>query len=243
MLLCQAHQDLDPNITLQSVTLWKDPESGRPGYVPLEGTTEPRIIDYNVSHHSGLVVLAALLPAPNNPTASKPRRIGVDAVTTTPPQRSHSSQEFLDSFTSPSSGVFTPREIAAINAQPTLPLRVRLFYIHWALKESYVKATGTGLVTDLTQIEFRNVKLFDLEQSACKRYTEAKLYLGGVERPEWYLEVEVFEGVDEGDEGEDGACYVAIATEREGLSDEDLKGKWKLVKMEEDIGKWDATQR
>jgi len=247
MLLCQTHQDLDPNITLQSVALWKDPESGRPGYVLPEGATEPRVIDYNVSHHSGLVALAALLPSQNTSTStsdsSKPRRIGVDVVATTLPQHSHSSEEFLDSFTSPSSGVFTPHEIAAINSQPTWPLRVRLFYMHWALKEAYVKAIGTGLVTDLTQVEFRNVKLFDLDRSAGKRDTGAKLYLGGVEHPEWYLEVDVFEGVDEGEPDENGICYIAIATERVGLSDEDLKGEWKVVDMEKDIGKWDATQR
>ncbi|KAF8426061.1 hypothetical protein EV426DRAFT_41936 [Tirmania nivea] len=245
LLLCQTHQNLDPNITLQSVTLWKDPESGRPGYVLPKGTNEPRIIDYNVSHHSGLVVLAALLPPPNTSIigSSKPRRIGVDVVATTLPQRSHSSQEFLDSFTSPSAGVFTPREIATINSQPTWPLRVRLFYMHWALKEAYVKATGTGLVTDLTQIEFRNVELFDLDRSMGKRYTGAKLYLGGVEQLEWYLEVEVFEGVIEGEEDEDGTCYIAIATEREGLSDEDLRAEWNVVNMEKDIGKWDATKR
>lgn len=118
-----------------------------------------------------------------------------------------------------------------------------MFYMHWALKEAYVKAIGTGLVTDLTQIEFRNVKLFDLDRSAGKRYTEAKLYLSGVEQPEWYLEVDVFEGVDEGEPDENGICYIAIATEREGLSDEDLRGEWKVVNMERDIWKWDATRR
>ncbi|KAF8446592.1 hypothetical protein BGX38DRAFT_1193427 [Terfezia claveryi] len=245
LLLCETHKDLDPNITLQSVTLWKDPESGRPGYLLPECATEPRIIDYNVSHHSGLVVLAARLPPPSTfiPGSPKPRRIGVDVVPTTLPQRAFSSEEFLDSYTSPSSGVFTPQEIADINSQPTWPLRVRMFYMHWALKEAYVKAIGTGLVTDLTQIEFRNLKLFDLDRSAGKRYTDAKLYLSGVEQPEWYLEVDVFEGVDEGEPDENGICYIAIATEREGLSDEDLRGKWKVVDMERDIGKWDATRR
>ena len=114
--------------------------------------------------------------------------------------------------------------------------------MYWALKEAYVKAIGTGIATDLTQIEFRNVRLFDLDPSVGKRYTGAKLYLGGVEQPEWYLEVEVFEGVDDGEEDEDGTCYVAIATEREGLSEEDLRGEWKVVDMERDIGKWDAER-
>lgn len=247
-LLCETHQAINSNITLQSVKLWKDPESGRPGYILPEGTSEARIVDYNVSHHSGLVVLAALLPDSSGSPSSSGRRIGVDVVTTTLPPRASSAKDFLDSFTTPSAGIFTPYEITTINSQSTWPLRIRLFYIYWALKEAYVKATGTGLVTDLTKIEFRNVKVFHVEQPGVRRYTGARLYLNGVEQEGWYLEVEVFDLDEEEEEEEHGEgnmekqVYIAIATQKEGLSGKDLKGEWKVVDMARDIERWDEAR-
>ncbi|KAF8473268.1 hypothetical protein BDZ91DRAFT_395251 [Kalaharituber pfeilii] len=248
LLVCQTHRSVDPTITLQAVKLWKDPESGRPGYVPLPDSDRqyPLIYDYNVSHHSGLVVLAALLPSPFLPPkpitpATPPRQIGVDVVPSTLARRSHPPEDFLASFLNPSAAIFTAREVSAINTQATWPLKIRMFYIHWALKEAYVKATGTGLVTDLTLIEFRNVKIFDVDEPGTRRYIGTKLYLSGVEQPHWYLELESYDRKDEDDndeEGETGRYYIAIATEREWLADEDLVGDWMRVDIERDVLPW-----
>jgi len=127
---------------------------------------------------------------------------------------------------------------------------VRLFYMYWALKEAYVKATGTGLVTDLTRIEFRNVHLFDLDHPPATRYSDARLHLAGVEQPQWYLELEAFPAatgvVGDGDEAEteskeNGDYYIAMATEKAYLTEADLAAPWKEVDVQNDIEVWDEA--
>lgn len=151
-----------------------------------------------------------------------------------------------------------------------------------------MKAIGTGLVTDLTKIEFREVHVFDVADyesdgaggdgkknhnavqilaGGIKRYIGAQLHLNGVYRPEWYLEItsmptasfsssfsssssssssllSSFTTPDhhaeggEGVEGGRGGYYIALATEREALSKEDMEGMWEEIDYERDILCW-----
>ncbi|KAI5809146.1 hypothetical protein DFH27DRAFT_252541 [Peziza echinospora] len=240
--------------SIESIELWKDAESGRPGYVPPKQTGasgEAAVLcDYNVSHHSQLVVLAGLyIPESAAAGSNIPTPlIGVDVVPTEIPSRQSrvDPSEFLESFTCESAQIFTPLEIKIIMAPPTWAKRVKMFYLHWSLKEAYVKAVGTGLVTDLTKIEFRNVKAFDHGDEQVngkrvrKRNTDVTLYLDGVLQSNWYLEVEEYKTDDWGSEDSAvvGEYYLAIAMKLLPRVDVDVNGNWEELDYERDILPW-----
>ena len=62
--------------------------------------------------------------------------------------------------------------------------QLRQFYRHWALKESYVKATGEGIVIDLTRIEFSYASREQLDGAQA-----ATVVVDGIPRPEWAFTV------------------------------------------------------
>lgn len=217
--------------TLASIPIVRDPQSGRPSYVPSSHEVEEGqkwvLRDYNVSHHNSrstlrsdpcLVVLIARITAAT-PTSTS-LRIGVDLVPTV--HNRGPAAAFLETFRD--SDVFTANEIKNIYAPSDEEDRVKMLYLHWALKEAYCKAVGTGLVTDLLAIDFRNVGLDIVETG--KRDTRVKVFVDGVERKEWMLEIgQLLEG-----------HYVAVAADS--WSSEEGKeetGKWHLVDFEEDI--------
>lgn len=60
--------------------------------------------------------------------------------------------------------------------------QLRKFYLHWALKESYIKAIGVGLGFDLSRAEFRFAD--DGEQPS-----EVLLYIDGVRQHQWTFSI------------------------------------------------------
>lgn len=56
---------------------------------------------------------------------------------------------------------FAASEVERVLREPTEEKQYEMFYLHWALKESYVKAIGEGLAPGLTHIAF----VIDLEES------------------------------------------------------------------------------
>lgn len=105
---------------------------GRPywGLDEMEINTNSRCeYDYNVSHHDGLVVLAV----------RKSNSIGVDIALET----DFTGEDFKY--------VFSNSEIRSVEGGSTTYSQL------WSLKESYLKAIGSGLSDDIGSIEFTDV--------------------------------------------------------------------------------------
>lgn len=215
--------------TLASISIIRDAESGRPSYhVPSSYEDQELVLrDYNVSHHNPksastpcLVVLVARITPKTS--ACSPLRIGVDLVPTTHTRGSSSPASFLETFQD--ADVFTAREIKNVYSPAKEEDKVKMLFIHWALKEAYCKAIGTGLVTDLLAIDFREVGLDIVEGGA--RDTRAKVFVDGVVEDGWMFEVgNLLDGY-----------YVALAVDSWSTEErEDSKGEWLWVDFKEDL--------
>ncbi|KAM6946009.1 L-aminoadipate-semialdehyde dehydrogenase-phosphopantetheinyl transferase [Aplochiton taeniatus] len=95
--------------------------------------------NFNVSHQGDYAVLAA----------EQGRQVGVDVMKTTMPG-SKSVPEFFRIMTRQ----FTEYEWSVIRGAGSERQRLSMFYRHWALKESFIKAIGTGLGFNLLRAEF-----------------------------------------------------------------------------------------
>ena len=253
-LLCRHYA---PYSSLALVPIHIDPQSGRPSHAA-PAAPEPgllrsgygAVLDYNASHHRPTVAgqrcvvamgaltatAAAAAAGHQDVSAAGPEqaRIGVDVVPTTY-DRGGNAQDFVDNYCSSSAGVFTAHEVVTITAHVSLADRVRCLYLVWALKEAYTKATGTGVVTDLTRIEFRRVTLFDPR----RRWRDAQLWIDGVDRsPAWYFEVTFLpivpgDGADGGGGGD--GIYLAVCAPRAALTEDDMAGDWRALDVDRDI--------
>ncbi len=99
-------------------------------------------LSFNVSHQGAYAVLAA---------SEASRRLGVD-VMRVDAERFGDSAAKIEEFFHTMRRTFTASEWTAIRRADGPPLLN--FYRHWCLKESYVKACGTGIGVDLQAIEF-----------------------------------------------------------------------------------------
>lgn len=95
--------------------------------------------NFNVSHQGDYAVLAA----------EAGRQVGVDVMKTSRPGSS-SVQEFFRIM----NRQFTDLEWTNIRKAGSDWDQLDMFYRHWALKESFIKAIGTGLGFDLQRVEF-----------------------------------------------------------------------------------------
>ncbi|KAK9467152.1 hypothetical protein V1512DRAFT_262074 [Lipomyces arxii] len=158
--------------------------------------------DYNVSHHSGRVAIGVRL--------ADRRSIGVDLVD--PKEASKRWKPgWMDDFTE----VFTDREYDQILYGDTTendPIAKRRLFSFWALKEAYIKATGSGLVTNLKAIEFSSVEDVNLD---FKPYTNKIVCIRSSELLDWRFELFALE---------DGLIF-AVATPNDGLLEDQTKIK------------------
>lgn len=95
--------------------------------------------NYNVSHHGKFIGIGS----------HSSQLIGVDIVDTS--QRSNLANNF-DEFINMFNSEFHYLEITRINKEITEDNKYKLFYILWALKETYIKAIGTGLSFPLNRV-------------------------------------------------------------------------------------------
>ncbi|NWH94906.1 ADPPT transferase, partial [Aegithalos caudatus] len=80
---------------------------------------------------------------------------------------------------------FTEMEWNVIKSMSNEWMQLDMFYRHWALKESFLKAIGVGIGFNLQRIEF-NVSPLKLEIG--KVYKETNMLLDGEKEEEWTFE-------------------------------------------------------
>eukprot|EP00088_Acartia_fossae_P052592 TRINITY_DN5946_c0_g1_i5.p1 TRINITY_DN5946_c0_g1~~TRINITY_DN5946_c0_g1_i5.p1 ORF type:complete len:288 (-),score=-0.63 TRINITY_DN5946_c0_g1_i5:118-981(-) len=113
-------------------------ERGRPYVI---GRPE---VNLNISHAGSYTILAAQINHSDNDL------LGVD-IMPLKDSRIERTQEFFRIM----KRQFTDNEWITIKSWKTDEEQLACFYRHWALKESYVKAVGTGLNIDLRTIDFK----------------------------------------------------------------------------------------
>ncbi|KAG9491364.1 hypothetical protein GDO78_000065 [Eleutherodactylus coqui] len=115
--------------------------------------------NFNVSHQGDFAVLAA----------EPELQVGVDIMKTDRPG-SGSTEEFFRIM----HRQFTQREWHSIKSMGSDWAQLDMFYRHWALKESFIKAIGVGLGFNLQRIEFG---VLPLHMEPGKVYTQTKMLL------------------------------------------------------------------
>ncbi|XP_025054036.1 L-aminoadipate-semialdehyde dehydrogenase-phosphopantetheinyl transferase isoform X2 [Alligator sinensis] len=126
--------------------------------------------NFNVSHQGDYAVLAA----------EPELQVGIDIMKTSLPG-SGSVPDFFRIM----KRQFTDAEWGVIESMNNEWMQLDMFYRHWALKESFIKAIGIGLGFNLQRIEF-NASPLKLEVG--KVYKETKMLLDGDEEEEWTFE-------------------------------------------------------
>ncbi|XP_047451088.1 L-aminoadipate-semialdehyde dehydrogenase-phosphopantetheinyl transferase [Mugil cephalus] len=125
---------------------------------------------FNLSHQGDYAVLAA----------EQGVQVGVDIMKTTMPG-SNSVSEFFRIMTRQ----FSEYEWSTIQSAGSEHQQLAAFYRHWALKESFIKAIGTGLGFNLQRVEF-HLSPEPLTQGRALRHT--KMHLDEEEEENWIFE-------------------------------------------------------
>lgn len=125
---------------------------------------------FNLSHQGDYAVLAA----------EQGIQVGVDIMKTTMPG-CRSVPEFFRIMTRQ----FTAYEWSVIKSAGSEHQQLAAFYRHWALKESFIKAIGTGLGFNLQRVEF-HLSSKPLNQEQVLRHT--KMHLDEEEEEDWLFE-------------------------------------------------------
>ncbi|KAM8904888.1 L-aminoadipate-semialdehyde dehydrogenase-phosphopantetheinyl transferase isoform 2-T3 [Spinachia spinachia] len=131
---------------------------------------EPPSWSFNLSHQGDYTVLAA----------EQGMQVGVDIMKVTMPGSS-SVPEFFRIMTRQ----FTAYEWSVIQSSSLEHQQLAAFYRHWALKESFIKAIGTGLGFNLQRVEF-HLSPEPLSQKCALRQT--KMLLDEEEEDNWVFE-------------------------------------------------------
>uniref|UniRef100_A0A8C5PXR5 L-aminoadipate-semialdehyde dehydrogenase-phosphopantetheinyl transferase n=1 Tax=Leptobrachium leishanense TaxID=445787 RepID=A0A8C5PXR5_9ANUR len=127
------------------------------------------LFNFNVSHQGDYAVLAA----------EPELQVGIDIMKTDKPGSS-STDEFFRLM----NRQFTEKEWSAIKRMRGDWSQLDMFYRHWALKESFIKAIGVGLGFNLQRIEF---EVSPVHMEVGKMYRETKMWLDG-EQENWTFE-------------------------------------------------------
>ncbi|XP_059694624.1 L-aminoadipate-semialdehyde dehydrogenase-phosphopantetheinyl transferase isoform X2 [Haemorhous mexicanus] len=131
--------------------------------------------NFNVSHQGDYAVLAA----------EPELQVGIDIMKTDLP-----GSRSIPNFFHIMKRQFTETEWDVIKSMSNEWMQLDMFYRHWALKESFLKAIGVGIGFNLQRIEF-NVSPLQLEIG--KVYKETKMLLDGEKEEDWTFEVHSME--------------------------------------------------
>ncbi|XP_070152982.1 L-aminoadipate-semialdehyde dehydrogenase-phosphopantetheinyl transferase [Polyergus mexicanus] len=130
------------------------------------------VVSFNVSHQGSYTVLAGEI---------KDIRLGVDVMTLEYTGNKSVSEYFRIMNRNFSSAEW--EEIGGSASEKSETEQISMFCRHWALKESYVKALGVGIVVDLRSIDFRT----NSELSQDSITTDTVLYIDGIKQ-NWLFE-------------------------------------------------------
>ncbi|XP_053564543.1 L-aminoadipate-semialdehyde dehydrogenase-phosphopantetheinyl transferase isoform X2 [Bombina bombina] len=125
--------------------------------------------NFNVSHQGDYAVLAA----------EPERQVGIDIMKTDLPGSSS-----IEDFFRIMKRQFTEKEWSSIRSMRSDWTQLDMFYRHWALKESFIKAIGVGLGFNLQRIEF---EVSPINMEIGNVYTETKMWLDE-EEEQWSFE-------------------------------------------------------
>ncbi|GAB1293836.1 L-aminoadipate-semialdehyde dehydrogenase-phosphopantetheinyl transferase [Apodemus speciosus] len=126
--------------------------------------------NFNISHQGDYAVLAA----------EPELQVGIDIMKTSFPGRG-SIPEFFHIM----KRKFTKKEWETIRSFSDEWTQLDMFYRHWALKESFIKAIGVGLGFEMQRLEF---DVSPLNMDIGQVYKETRLILDGEEEKEWAFE-------------------------------------------------------
>uniref|UniRef100_A0A7E4URL6 L-aminoadipate-semialdehyde dehydrogenase-phosphopantetheinyl transferase n=1 Tax=Panagrellus redivivus TaxID=6233 RepID=A0A7E4URL6_PANRE len=112
-------------------------EKGKPYVTNPAGTT----FGLNVTHQGDYAALAT----------SCSEKVGVDVMRLDISRNNKTADEYINSMARSASAA----ELRQMRGQPTEAMKMTMFYRFWCLKEAVLKATGDGLLDDLSRYDFR----------------------------------------------------------------------------------------
>lgn len=128
------------------------------------------LLKINVSHQGRFAVLAGENSGIN---------VGVDVM-----KMEYTGGKGIAEFFRLMTRHFSSHEWENIHREKSDDLKLGSFCRHWSLKESYVKATGTGITVDLQQISFQPKTNLQVGIVA----SDTLLYTNGVKKVDWCFE-------------------------------------------------------
>lgn len=156
------------NVPYNQIILKRD-DYGKPY---LDNAQFKNELKFSISHHQGLVVFVGHL---------ENKEIGVDVMTV-----KYEGGKSLDDFFRLMSRHFTNNEWDIIkNTSSSSEIKMQLFNRYWALKESYVKAVGTGITVDLKKLEFKIKTNFLKHGCYCD---DTELFIDSVKQSDWIFQ-------------------------------------------------------
>ncbi|KAJ8280441.1 hypothetical protein GJAV_G00054600 [Gymnothorax javanicus] len=143
---------------------------GKPFLANPPPASESQKWNFNVSHQGDFAVLAA----------ERGWQVGVDVMKTSMPG-SGSVPEFFRIMRRQ----FTEHEWKTVRAAGLERAQLDMFHRHWTLKESFIKAIGTGLGFDLQRVEFHISPVLMQEGQV---YRGTRMHLDSEEEEDWGFE-------------------------------------------------------
>ncbi|VDD90568.1 unnamed protein product [Enterobius vermicularis] len=152
---------------------WKDIEFGRTEKGKPYLKNPPNIkFGINVSHQGDYVAFAS----------SCTPKVGVDCMRLDKERNNKTADEYINSMARSASS----EELLMMRSQPTEAMKMAYFYRYWCLKEAILKATGEGLLSDLSRLDFR----IDKDERYHRKcfITSTTVLLDGKPQDQWTFE-------------------------------------------------------
>jgi phosphopantetheine--protein transferase-like protein len=143
-------------------------EKGKPYVIKPENAK----FGINVSHQGDYTVFAS----------SCSEKVGVDVMRLDMCRGNKTADEYINSMAKSAS----PLELRTMRGQATEQMKMTVFYRYWCLKEAVLKATGQGIVNDLSRYDF-HISPSDRYRQGCF-LTSTKVYEDSQLRDQWLFE-------------------------------------------------------